>query len=104
HAVQRAPTFAGAKPRPLSGRPLAIALAALTKEEFYPRAAIEQGWEGRVVLLLSLDDGGRVRGIEVAGSSGYPLLDDAALRAATRIGALPLGPGQALLPVEFRLE
>jgi len=91
-------------PKPLSGRALDTALAALTREEFYPRAAIARGLEGRVVLLLTLDAGGAVTAIEVAGSSGHLLLDDAALKAATRIGRLPGGRRQALLPVEFRLE
>jgi protein TonB len=93
-----------AKPRELKGRALDSAMAALTREEFYPREAIERGWEGRVVLLLTLDDESRVRGIEVASSSGHPILDGAALIAATRITALPGGRRQVLLPVEFRLE
>jgi protein TonB len=92
------------KPRELRGRALDSALAALTREEFYPREAIERGWEGRVVLLLTLDADSRVRGIEVARSSGHPVLDGAALKAATRITRLPGGRRQVLLPVEFRLE
>jgi protein TonB len=104
-AVPPAPTFRPTeKPRELKGRALDTALAALTREEFYPREAIERGWEGRVVLLLALDAAGRVTAIEVASSSGHAILDDAALRAATRITALPGGRRQVLLPVEFRLE
>lgn len=93
-----------ARPRELQGRALDTALAALAREEFYPRVAIERGWEGRVVLLLSADPDGRVTGIEVASPSGYPVLDRAALSAATSIVRLPGGQRQALLPVEFRLE
>ena len=93
-----------AQPRELKGRALDTALAALTREEFYPREAIARGLEGRVILLLSLDAGGRVSGIEVASSSGHALLDDAALRAATRIAQLPGGRRQVLLPVDFRLQ
>jgi protein TonB len=101
----RAPSVQPAeKPRELKGRALDTALAALAREEFYPRVAIERGWEGRVVLLLSLDPGGRVTGIEVASPSGHAVLDHAAVRAATRIVALPGGRRQVLLPVEFRLE
>jgi protein TonB len=92
------------RPRELKGKGLDTALAALAKEEFYPRAAIARGLEGRVVLLLTLDEAGRVTGIEVASGSGHALLDDAALKAATRIAALPGGRRQVLLPVEFRLE
>lgn len=104
-AVPPAPTLQPAeKPRELKGRALDTAMAALAREEFYPREAIERGWEGRVVLLLSLDPGGRVTGIEVASPSDHAVLDRAAVRAATRIAALPGGRRQVLLPVEFRLE
>lgn len=104
-AVPPAPTSVPSeKPRELKGRALDSAMAALTREEFYPREAIERGWEGRVVLLLTLDADSRIRGIEVASSSGHPILDGAALKAATRITALPGGRRQVLLPVEFRLE
>ena len=104
-AVQPAPTLQPVeKPRELKGRALATALAALTREEFYPREAIERGWEGRVVLLLSLDPGGRVTAIEIASPSGHAVLDRAALKAAARIAAIPGGRRQVLLPVEFRLE
>lgn len=104
-AVSSEPTIVPSeKPRELKGRVLDSAMAVLTREEFYPREAIERGWEGRVVLLLTLDGESRVRGIEVASSSGHPILDGAALKAATRITALPGGRRQVLLPVEFRLE
>ena len=103
--IPSAPTLKPAeKPRELKGRALDSAMAALTREEFYPREAIQHEIEGRVVLLLTLDTAGRVTGIEVASSSGHAVLDDAALRAATRIARLPGGHRQALLPVEFRLE
>lgn len=104
-AVPSAPSLSPPdKPRELKGRALDSALTALTREEFYPREAIQHEIEGRVVLLLTLDAGGRVTGIEVASSSGHAILDDAALKAATRITALPGGRRQVLLPVEFRLE
>lgn len=92
------------RPRELKGRALDTALAALAREEFYPREAIARGLEGRVVLLLTLADSGAVTAVEVASSSGHRLLDEAALKAAGRIAALPGGRRQVLLPVEFRLE
>jgi protein TonB len=104
-AVPPAPTMQPTeKPRELKGLALDAAMAVLAREEFYPREAIRHEIEGRVVLLLGLDAAGRVTAIEVASSSGHAILDDAALRAATRISALPGGRRQVLLPVEFRLE
>ena len=93
-----------ARPHALQGRALERALAQLAREEFYPREAIERGMEGRVVLLLTLALGGDVQEVELASSSGHRLLDDAARLAARRIGAIPGGRRQVLLPVEFRLE
>jgi|WetSurMetagenome_2_1015567.scaffolds.fasta_scaffold573400_2 periplasmic protein TonB len=104
NAVSPAPTFQKEVPKALTGRALNTALAALTREEFYPREAIARGLEGRVVLLLTLDTAGTVTALEVASSSGHPMLDGAALKAAMRIGSLPGGRRQVLLPVEFRLE
>jgi len=101
-AVLPASTFA--PPRPLDGRRLDHALAALAREEFYPREAIARGLEGTVTLLLTLDAGGRVTAVTVAGGSGHALLDEAAVRAARRIARVPGSRGQVLLPVEFRLE
>lgn len=104
-AVPPAPTSQkSVTPRPLAGRALETALAAIAREEFYPRAAIERGIEGRVVLLLDLNEAGAVTGVEVASGSGHALLDAAAVRAAARIGRLPGGRRQVLLPVEFRLD
>ncbi|MCX7898202.1 MAG: TonB family protein [Rhodocyclaceae bacterium] len=91
-------------PRELTGRLREKALAVLAQEAFYPREAIERGLEGRVVLLISVAGDGTVRTVELARSSGHALLDEAALRAASRIGSLPFGARQFLLPVEFRLE
>lgn len=80
------------------------ALAELAREEFYPREAIAQGLEGRVVLLLAVAGDGRVSRIEVARSSGHALLDRAALAAAARLRRLPGGAREVLLPVDFVLE
>lgn len=105
-AVPAAPTFSPTQrpPRELGGDALDAALAALTREEFYPREAIAHGLEGRVVLLLTLDGAGRVVAIDVASGSGHALLDNAAMKAAGRIAVLPGARRQVLLPVEFRLE
>lgn len=103
-AVSPAPTFARARPAPLAGHALDAALAELTRELFYPPEAIARGLQGRVVLLLTLDATGRVIAADIASGSGHVMLDTAALGAAARIGGLPGGGRQVLLPVEFRLE
>ena len=103
-SLRNAPERTQTKPQPLQGRALRAALERLAREEFYPREAIARGLEGRVVLLLSLDESGQILRIEVASSSGHALLDDAARNAAARIGRVASQRRQVLLPVEFRLE
>lgn len=48
----------------------------------YPREAIERGWEGTVHLKLKLSDSGRVVQADLVATSGYPILDLAALKAS----------------------
>jgi protein TonB len=104
--VPPAPTIASKPPpvRQLKGRGLNTALAALAKEEFYPREAIERGIEGGVIVLLTLTATGSVANAEVATSSGHAILDAAALAAVRRISGLPVTQRQVLLPVQFRLN
>lgn len=104
-AVSPAPTFRPAdRPSTLRGRALASATAALSRQLFYPREAVERGLEGRVILLLRVDAAGRVQATEVAASSGHPLLDEAARQAAAQLAGLGGQGHQVLLPVDFRLD
>jgi len=58
-----------------------------------------------VLVLLVLDGNGQVGAARIEQSSGYPILDDAALRAVRSLQSLPAdAPRQALLPVRFRLR
>lgn len=91
-------------PTALQGNSLRRAQAALSEHLFYPPEAVARGLEGEVVLLLVLSDNGRIVSASIARSSGHALLDQAALDAARRIGALPGNPRQTLFPVSFRLQ
>ncbi len=91
-------------PSALQGSSLRRAQSALSEHLFYPPEAVARGLEGEVVLLLVLADNGRLISADIARSSGYGLLDQAALDAARRIGALPGNPRQTLFPVSFRLQ
>ena len=103
-AKPKAPQARMQEVRELSGASLNTALAQLVSDDLYPLQAIERGWQGRVVLLLQMDDDGRLLSASVASSSGHAMLDAAALRASQRIDRIPGGRSQMLLPVEFRLE
>lgn len=75
----------------------------------YPPKARSRGWEGRVVLRLSVDENGRVVAVEVEESSGREALDDAARDAATSWTLAPaLRDGEPVagtlrVPVRFEL-
>lgn len=69
--------------------------------EFYPPLARGRGWEGVVTLELLIDSNGKVVRSKVVDSSGYQLLDQAALKAVKLRRYQPaLRNGR---PVEFKL-
>ena len=76
----------------------------LSRHLFYPPEAIERGIEGEVRLLVRLADDGAIDEVSVAASSGHAHLDNAAIRAAYAMGALPGGPRELILPVVFQLQ
>jgi len=89
----------------LAGEAARLANLQLAKELLYPAEAIARGLEGQVLVLLFLDASGNAIAARLEASSGYALLDDAALRAARTLRALPdSAPREALLPVRFRLR
>lgn len=76
----------------------------------YPKTARQRGEEGDVVLALSIDERGRVNRAEVAETSGFAELDDAAVRAAERARFVPAKSGRtsvsstARITITFRLK
>ena len=90
--------------RAMQGSALRRARTALSEHLFYPPEAVARGLEGDVILLLTLADNGQLVSASIARSSGHGLLDQAALDAARRVGALPGNPRQTLFPVSFRLQ
>ena len=73
--------------------------------QFYPADAIARGLEGEVLVLLIIDEAGKVSAARVEQGSGQPILDEAALRAVRSLQSLPAdAPRQVVLPVRFRLK
>jgi protein TonB len=58
----------------------------------YPMAARVQRLQGRVELALRIGRDGRLVGARVATSSGYSVLDDAAIASAHGLGSFPAPP------------
>lgn len=75
------------------------------RKAFYPAEAIAQGIQGEALVLLILNESGQVAAARIEQSSGYQILDDAALRAVRALRSLPAdAPRETLLPVRFRLR
>lgn len=73
--------------------------------QFYPRESIALGEQGEVLVLLILNGEGQVIASRVEHSSGYPRLDEAALRAVRSLRGLSEdAPRETLIPVRFRLK
>ena len=62
----------------------------------YPKIALEQGEQGSVMLRMTVDDAGLVKTIEVARSSGFPVLDHGALEFVKRHWTVPPGTGSRI--------
>lgn len=85
-------------------------LTELARQFNYPDMARHRGWEGTVLLGLSVESDGRLDKIHVARSSGYAVLDRSALNSLNRLGRLVEasawldGRGMDMqLPVIYRL-
>ncbi len=76
----------------------------------YPRLARMQGWKGIVVVKATIKNDGSLLEAIVIESSGYPTLDDDALKLMHRVCPVhlqrDLGQSQidVYVPVHYRLE
>ncbi len=76
----------------------------------YPPLALRRGWEGQVLLRVRVLASGRPASVELQQSSGFPPLDEAAIRTVkqwlfrpAKRGATPIDGG-ATVPIDFRLS
>lgn len=77
---------------------------------YYPRIAIKRGWQGQLKISLRVEANGHLTRVRLLNSSGYTLLDNAAMTSIDKVEILPaaiaLLDGQSLdlvLPVEYHL-
>lgn len=99
------PTTPPAKPKTAAKREIQIAQKKLSKFQFYPTEAVARGIEGEVRLIVKLSADGAVENVSIAASSGHPLLDNAAIKAAYAMGALTgVSSRELILPVIFQLQ
>jgi protein TonB len=76
----------------------------------YPPTAKAQGWEGTTILRVCVSTTGASSAVEVHQSSGYPVLDEAAVRAVRRWRFVPARENKVAVtawvevPVTFVLD
>lgn len=75
--------------KPLTQREIRAVQKKLAEYVFYPEQARAMGIEGTVALFVELGKDGKVEDVRVVSSSGYPILDNAAIKGFYAIGRLP---------------
>ncbi|MBD3610046.1 MAG: energy transducer TonB [Gammaproteobacteria bacterium] len=65
----------------------------------YPRAARKRNWQGKVILALNIHANGQITDLQIARSSGYEILDNAAISAISKTAKL-----QNIALLEERME
>lgn len=99
------PAAKATTPQAVAKREVQAAQRKLSQHVYYPPEAVARGLEGEVRLIVKLSANGEVDHVSVAASSGHPLLDNAAIKAAYAMGRLTGASSRELiLPVIFRLQ
>lgn len=78
-------------------------ISAARKYKRYPRAAMDNNWEGDVVVRMVIGANGMISALSVKSSSGHPVLDQQALEMFKRAKPLVQIP-PALRGREFTIE
>jgi len=101
-AYEKAPELQSETEEAPGAMPVEVQQMILTRIN-YPRQARRKGWEGKAMFHLAVREQ-RLTRLDVFLSSGYDLLDRAAMRGIQDVKRLPLANGLYSLPVEFRLQ
>lgn len=68
---------------------IAVIYQALNQHFTYPRLAQRRNWQGKVLLSIRVTASGKIKNIKLNQSSGYAILDQAAMSSLTKVGELP---------------
>ena len=82
-------------------RIISIIHKALNQHFSYPRLAQRRNWQGKVLLSIRVTASGKIENIKLNQSSGYTILDKAAISSLTKVGELP--QLVSLLPYDMNL-
>jgi len=86
---------------------LSIISSIVQRSITYPNIARKMGWEGRVLLSITLSEDGSLKDVKVLESSGYQVLDKNAVDTVKRVAHLfPKPPAEVIikLPINYKLD
>lgn len=70
-------------------RVLSIIYKKLNQHFTYPKLAQKRNWQGKVLLSLRVSSSGEINNVQLHKSSGYSLLDQAAIDSLIKVKQLP---------------
>jgi TonB family protein len=70
-------------------RIISIIYEELSQHFNYPKLAQKRNWQGKVMLSLRVTANGEINNVRIKNSSGYSILDQAAINSLIKIGYLP---------------
>jgi TonB family protein len=76
---------------------------AIERVKIYPLLARKRKIEGTAVTSFSIDDRGYPGNLKIRKSSGYEILDSAALKIIAKAAPFPKVDGEIIVPITFKL-
>ena len=70
-------------------RVISIIYKELSQHFIYPKLAQKRNWQGKVLLSLRVTSSGKINNVQLNSSSGYDVLDQAAINSLVKVGYLP---------------
>lgn len=89
-------------PAKSKARVASIIYKELNQHFTYPKLAVKRNWQGKVLLSLRVTSSGEIKNIKLNQSSGYEILDQAAINSLSKVDYLP--EISSWLPFDIDLE
>ena len=77
------------QPAESKARVISIIYKELNQHFIYPKLAQKHNWQGKVLLSLRVSSNGKINNVEIYKSSGYSILDQAAINSLMKVEYLP---------------
>lgn len=99
------PVINAPPPKPTTFNPHAGGSEGVFPDPEYPSLALRNQYQGTVIIEIMVEESGAISSVKVFKSSGFTILDDAALRVVQNRWRFPPGPKRWLhWPCTFKLQ